>query len=99
MDIQEHPDGVVVRVKVQPRASKNKIAGLLGDALKVMLTAPPVDGEANSALVDFFSSLFKVSKSCIEILSGHTGRTKLVKIRGVSISQLTEVVGKSGKLT
>ncbi|HWI54707.1 MAG TPA: DUF167 domain-containing protein [Desulfobacteria bacterium] len=90
MDIQEHTDGVVLKIKVQPRASRNKIAGQIGDALKVMLTAPPVDGEANAACIDFFSDLLGVPKRDIEILTGHTGRNKLVKIYGLTKSKLTE---------
>lgn len=90
LDIKEHVDGVVLKIKVQPRSSKNRISGVLGDALKVMLTAPPVDGEANAACIDFFASLFKVAKSRVEIISGHTGRTKLVKIFGLNKSELLE---------
>lgn len=92
MNIQEHPDGVVLKIKVQPRASRNKIAGVIGDALKLMLTAPPVDGEANAACVDFFSDLFGVPKKSIQILSGHTGRTKLVKVYGLTKSDILEKV-------
>jgi len=84
LNIQEHPDGVIFKVKVQPRASCNRIAGMLGDALKLMLTAPPVDGAANTACIEFLASLLKVPKNRVEILTGHTGRTKLIKIHGVS---------------
>lgn len=94
MDIQEHPDGVVLKIKVQPRASRNKIAGEIGDALKLMLTAPPVDGEANAACINFFSDLFSVPKKSIQILSGHTSRTKLVKVYGLTKSDILEKVGK-----
>ncbi len=95
MPIQEHPDGVVVKVRVQPRASKNRIAGALGDAVKVMLTAPPVDGAANTACVKFFADLFKLPRSQVEILSGHTGRTKLLKIHGIKMAQLKEKIENS----
>ncbi len=90
MDIQEHPDGVVMKIKVQPRASRNKIAGTIGDALKVMLTAPPVDGEANAACIEFFSDLLGIPKRDIEILTGHTGRNKTIKLYGLTKSKLTE---------
>lgn len=93
MNIVEHPDGVVVKVKVQPRASKDKIVGVLGDALKITLTAPPVDGEANAACISFFAALLKIPRSQIEILSGMTGRTKLLKIYGIKSTALKEKIG------
>ncbi len=88
MIIQDHPDGVVIKIKVQPRASKNRVAGVIGDALKVTLTAPPVDGAANAACIDFFSALLQVPKNRIEILSGHTGRTKLLKVYGLKSAEV-----------
>jgi len=88
LNILEHPDGVAFKVKVQPRSSGNRLAGMLGDALKVMLTAPPVDGAANAACIEFFASLLKVPKSRVEILSGHTGRTKVMKIYGINSEEL-----------
>lgn len=94
MDIQEHPDGVVLKIKVQPRASRNKISGVIGDALKVVLTAPPVDGEANDACIDFFSDILGVPKKSIQILSGHTSRTKLIKVYGLTKSDILEKVGE-----
>lgn len=90
MFIQEHPDGVVIKIKVQPRASKSRIAGVLGDAIKVTLTAPPVDGAANAACVEFFAALMEVPKNRVEIISGHTGRTKLLKIYGINSEQVKE---------
>ncbi len=92
MYIQEHPSGVIVKVKVQPRASRNRIAGVLGDALKVTLTAPPVDGAANAACIEFFADLLQLPKNQVEILSGHTGRTKLLKLNGVKSEQLKEKI-------
>lgn len=92
MNIQEHSDGVVIKIRVQPRASKNRIAGVLGDALKVMLTAPPVDGEANAACIEFFAALFNVPKNRVEILSGLTGRTKLLKLYSIDRTQLDEKI-------
>lgn len=92
MLMQDHPDGVIIKVKVQPRASKNRIAGVLGDSLKVTLTAPPVDGEANAACIDFFATWLKIPKNAVEIISGHTGRTKLLKILGVTSTELKEKI-------
>lgn len=88
LPLKEEKDGVSFKVRVQPRASKNQVAGLFDDALKVRLTAPPVDGEANEACRAFLADLLSVSKSQVEILSGLTGRNKIVKINGVSVSEV-----------
>ena len=90
-DLKEFADGVSFKIKVQPKASKNQICGLIGDALKLRITAPPVDGAANEAVVKYFASFFKVSRSQIEILSGHTGRNKVIKINGVTIEQAIQL--------
>lgn len=77
----EHPEGVVLAIFVQPRSSKNGIAGLHGEALKVRLTAAPVDNAANRMCVQFLSKCLNIPKSHIEILSGQTGRTKRILVR------------------
>lgn len=68
-------------VYVQPRSSKNMIAGLHGDALKVKLTAPPVDNAANKMCIQYLAKQLKIAKSSLEIVSGHTSRFKQVLIR------------------
>ena len=90
LDIKEYPDGVAFKVKVQPRAAKNQLAGLHEDALKIRLTAPPVDGEANQALTEFLAKTFNVAKSQVELVSGHTGRNKVVRVSGVSLEAALE---------
>ena len=77
------PDGVVIEVHLQPRASRSRIAGLHGSALKVCVTAPPVEGEANRALAEILAKAFGVPKSAIEILKGGASRNKTVLVRGV----------------
>lgn len=77
-------EGVTLRVRVQPRASQNAVVGRIGDELKVRLTAPPVDGEANKALIAFLADYFGVKKADVEILSGETARGKLVRIAGLT---------------
>jgi uncharacterized protein len=79
--VKEHPCGLVVKIFVQPRSSRNEAVGMHGDALKIRLTAPPVDGEANKTCIDFLSKRLNVSKSSIEIISGRTGRTKQILLR------------------
>ncbi|HWZ42347.1 MAG TPA: DUF167 domain-containing protein [Candidatus Saccharimonadales bacterium] len=71
-------------IKVHPRARKNAITGVTGDALKLSLTAPPVDGKANQAVVDFFADLFDISRSSVTIASGESSRQKAVRIAGVN---------------
>ena len=75
--------GVEIAVRVQPRASRSKIVGELGAELKVQLAAPPVDGEANEALVELFARLFKIPKRQVELLSGATSRSKRLRVEGL----------------
>ena len=84
LDIRDVEDGITCKVKVQPRASKNSIAGIVGNSLKLLLTSPPVDGEANEACVKFFAALCGVSKSKVTIISGNKNREKVLKIEGIN---------------
>ena len=79
---------VTFAVRVQPRASGDAIAGVMHGALKVRLTAPPVEGRANEALIDFLSSILKTSKSAVRIRSGEQSRSKRVEIFGVTRQQI-----------
>ena len=79
--IQETQHGLAFKIFVQPRSSKNQIVGLHGDALKIKLTAPPVGGAANTLCVKYLAKVLGVPKSSIEIISGHTGRTKRIHLR------------------
>jgi uncharacterized protein len=71
-------------VKLHPRAKKDGITGETGDALKLSLTAPPTDGRANQACIEFFSRLLKVPRSSITIASGAGGRNKVIRVTGVT---------------
>jgi uncharacterized protein len=82
--IQESAKGITFAVKVHPRARKNAITGVVGDALKLSLTAPPVEGKANQAVIEFFADLFAIPRSSVTIASGETSRNKVVRIAGVS---------------
>ncbi len=75
---------VTLSMRIQPRASKNEIVRMENGGLKVRLTAPPVDGAANEALVRFLADRLGVARSQVEIVSGHTGREKIVRIGGVT---------------
>ena len=76
-------EAATLSVRIQPRSSKNEITRMENGGLKIRLMAPPVDGAANEALVRFLADKLSVPKSRVEIISGHTSRDKIVRIRGV----------------
>src|SRR3954464_6907683 len=84
INIHESSSGISFAVKVHPRARTNAITGELGDALKLSLTTPPVEGRANQACIDFFAKLLKVPRSSVTIASGQTSRNKVIRVTGVS---------------
>ena len=90
---QESNNGVTFAVKVHPRAKKNAITGEVGEALKLSLTAPPIDGRANDACIQFFSKLLNVPRSSITIASGQTSRTKVVRVAGLSAEEIRKRIG------
>lgn len=79
--LKENTNGVMLTVFVQPRSSKNMIAGLHHHALKIRLTSPPVDGAANKMCIQYLAKCLRVPKSSIEIVSGHKSRTKRLLLR------------------
>jgi len=83
---------VTFAVRVQPRASKNEVTGVMGGALKIRLQAPAVENRANEALVEFLAQLLKTPKSAVRILSGEHSRTKRVEIRGVTGQQVSSLL-------
>jgi uncharacterized protein len=88
LEIQEGTGKVVFEVRVQPRASKDEVAGEMGGALKIRLQAPAVENRANEALVEFLAHFLKTPKSAVRILSGERSRTKRIEIRGVTKQQV-----------
>jgi uncharacterized protein (TIGR00251 family) len=92
--IQEKTDCLTFKIRVQPRSSKNQVAGLFGDRLKINLTAPPVDNAANKACTVFLAGLLSVSKSSVSIVSGFTGRNKQVLVRCREDSREREALKK-----
>ena len=91
--VSDTAQGAQFLLRVQPRASRNGFAGVMGDAIKLAITAPPVDGKANQAVVEFLAELFDVGKSSIVIVSGETGRNKRIAIRGVSAERVRLALG------
>ncbi|MBN1841691.1 MAG: YggU family protein [Deltaproteobacteria bacterium] len=90
--IQETRDGVIFKITVQPRGSRNEIAGLQGDAMKIRLTAPPVEGAANKMCVEFLAESLKVRKSVVEIIRGRTSRSKKVLVRSATRKEIESLL-------
>jgi uncharacterized protein (TIGR00251 family) len=88
--LHETTSGISFAVKVQPRAKKNAILGDLGGAMKISLAAPPVDGRANQACVEFLAELLNVPRSAVTIVSGETSRRKVVRVAGISADSVRD---------
>ena len=86
--IQNSDLGATFAVRIHPRASRTAITGTLAGALKLAVSAPPIEGRANEALVEFFSGLFRVPRSAVQIATGERGRNKVIRIAGRSASEL-----------
>jgi hypothetical protein len=90
--IQESAGGVTFAVRVIPRSSRNQVAGVSDDALKLKLTAPPVEGAANEALIGFLAERLGVRKSAVSIISGERNRSKTVRVEGVTRERVEKVL-------
>ena len=93
MKVEESSSGVRFPVRVQPRASRNELAGGHGDGIKVRITAAPVDGEANEALIAFLAKKMGVAKSALSVVSGETSRDKVIEVTGTSVADVREALG------
>ncbi len=88
--INESREGVTFVVKVHPRAKKDAITGEVGDALKLSLTAPPVEGRANEACIAFLAKFLNLPRSSVTIAAGASGRRKVIRVAGVSALELRQ---------
>lgn len=88
--VREVTGGVTFAVRVQPGAKRSGVVGIYGEAVKIALDAPAVDGKANEALMRFLSSLLDVPRMSVVILSGVSSRSKVIKVLGVTSSQVVE---------
>jgi len=86
--VSDSPDGAILTLRIIPRAAKNAIQGEYGDALKIRLCAPPVEGAANTALIQFLSKTLSIPRSRIRLLSGATARNKRVLLAGYSSASI-----------
>jgi uncharacterized protein (TIGR00251 family) len=93
--IREDAGGVTVDVLVQPRASRDRIGPVHGDRIKVAVTAPPVDGEANAAVVALIARALGVARGAVEVVAGAGSRRKTVRIRGATRSALEAAIAPS----
>ncbi|MGE5371817.1 MAG: DUF167 domain-containing protein [Solirubrobacterales bacterium] len=96
--ITETDAGIRFEVRVQPRSSKNQVCGVQENAVKIKLTAPPVDGAANEALIAYLATLFSVAKKDVTILRGETGRLKLIEIAGIDRAAALSALENAGAL-
>ena len=81
-------NGCTLAVRLHPAARKNAVTGVHADAVKIALTAPPVDGKANEALIEFLADALKLPRARVAIVGGITNRTKLVRITGKSATEV-----------
>lgn len=88
IELKESPAGTTFAIKVHPRAKKNAITGEVDDALKLALTAPPMDGKANDACIDFFAKVLKVPRSSVTITAGQTSQNKVIRVEGLSAEEV-----------
>jgi uncharacterized protein (TIGR00251 family) len=86
-------DGVVLTLHIQPGAKTSEIVGLHGEALKIRLAAPPVDGKANAALLEFLAKKVGIARTALELVSGQASRAKRVRIHGMSSAEVAARLG------
>ncbi len=91
MMIRDEAGAIAIEILVQPRASRAKIGPVHDGRLKIAVTAPPVDGEANAAVIELLAKRLGVAKGAIEIVAGASGRRKTVRVTGVSRAMIEEL--------
>ena len=94
--LRPQPDGVLLSLKLQPRASANEIGEAMGNELRIKVTAPPVDSAANEALVGLLAEKLDCARNCVELVRGQTSRHKVIKLRGLTIEQVLRKLGSGG---
>lgn len=93
--LRETDDGVSFGIQVQPRASRNELCGIQGDALKLRLTSPPVEGAANKQCIELIAGLFGVPRRNVSIITGETSRHKTVRVVGVTGAEVRRIVAST----
>jgi uncharacterized protein len=95
--LQTQPDGVLLAVKVQPRASRNEIGEPLAQELRIKIKAPPVDSAANDALIELLADKFDCARNRVELIRGQTSRHKVIKLYGFSVEEILPVLRQTGR--
>ena len=95
MPVGKKKEGIILRVKVQPKAKKEGIAGIEGDRLKLKVNAPPEKGKANAACIKLLAKALGIAKSEIELLQGQTSREKVFLLKGLDIEEVKKRLGVS----
>jgi uncharacterized protein (TIGR00251 family) len=90
--LRETETGVIFRIRVVPRASRSEVAGIQGDALKLRITAPPVEGKANEECIRLLAETLGVKKGQVTIIAGHASRTKTVAVDGVKAKEIAALI-------
>lgn len=90
--INDHPLGATFAVRVHPHAAQTAITGTMGDALKLSLSAPPLEGRANVALAEFFSEIFSVPRGAVQVVAGIRSRNKVIRIAGRSAAEVEQML-------
>jgi uncharacterized protein (TIGR00251 family) len=88
--VRDNDNGATFAVRVQPRAHKNAVTGEMGEAMKIALTAPPVEGKANDACVAFLAELLNVPRGSVTIISGHSSRNKVIRVAGRTAADIEQ---------
>jgi uncharacterized protein (TIGR00251 family) len=88
--IHDHPLGATFTVRVQPRAARAAIAGRIGEALKISVTAPALQDKANVAVMEFFAGIFAVPRTAVQLVSGDRSRNKVIRVAGRTASELEQ---------
>jgi hypothetical protein len=86
-------DGVILDLHIQPGAKKTEVVGRHGDALKIRLAAPPVDGKANAALIAYIAAKVGAGRTAVEVISGQTSRAKRLRVTGIAPADVLEALG------
>ncbi len=90
--IEQTPHGIRITVFAQPKAAKNEVIGPHNGAVKIKITAPPIEGRANEAIIEFLSELFKIPKRSIQLYRGGTSRNKIFELEGVTVEEARAVL-------
>lgn len=96
VQVRDTSFGATFSVKIHPRAKKNAITGEVGDAVKLSLTAPPVEGRANEACIEFLAELLEVPRASVTIAAGQNSRQKVIRVAGLTADKIRERLARYG---